>query len=154
MAKWLCLLMPHFKPLTISYFDIIFSCTWGCPGFDGIAKSCTASRTESSLNWQTNNCNFRKKRRRSWRSFFCRSTRCVSTCAGTPWALFRVWGCFLYLSGLAACSFWNTCGTLFSEYGGDACYAATVSRQLPRITKPVDVPGLPSRTGVQFSSPP
>ena len=41
-----------------------------------------------------------------------------------------------------------------SEYGGDACYAATGSRQIPRITKPVDVPGLPSRTGVQPSSPP
>ena len=98
--------------LTFHFFAIIFTCAWGCPGFDGIAKSCTASRTESSLNWQTNNCNFRKKRRRSWWGFFrSRSTRCVSSRAGTQVALFRVaWSSFT-LSGLAAHCVWSLRGT-------------------------------------------
>ena len=85
----------------------------GCPGFDGIGKSCTAGRGEGPLNWRQNNCNFRKKRRRSWWGFFrSRSTRCVSSRAGTQAALFRVaWSSFT-LSGLAAHCVWSLRGTL------------------------------------------
>ena len=39
---------------------------------------------------------------------------------------------------------------LKSEYGNDACGAATFSRQLTRTDKPVDVTALLFRTGVQF----
>jgi len=64
--------------LTFILFMITFYIVRGCPGFDGIGKSCTAGRGEGPLNWRTNNCNFRKKRGRSWRGFFrSRSTRCV-----------------------------------------------------------------------------
>jgi len=44
----------------------------------------------------------------------------------------------------------DTCTGLLPEYGDDACGAATVSRQIPRAAKPVDVPGPLIRTGVQF----
>ena len=43
---------------------------------------------------------------------------------------------------------------LFPEYGDDACNAATVSRQLPRIDKLVDVYGSLARTGVRLPPPP
>lgn len=39
---------------------------------------------------------------------------------------------------------------ILSDYGDDACSAATVSRQLPRTNKPVDVTVSLFRTGVQF----
>jgi hypothetical protein len=39
---------------------------------------------------------------------------------------------------------------LTPEYGDDAFDAATVSRQLPRINKPVDAPDPRIWTGVQF----
>ena len=41
-----------------------------------------------------------------------------------------------------------------SEYGNDACNAATDSRQIPRIAKLVDALGSHIRTGVQFSPSP
>ena len=41
----------YFYYLTCNIIRTIFLYTeWGCPGFDGNAKSCTASRTEGSLN--------------------------------------------------------------------------------------------------------
>ena len=99
--------------LTVINNMIIFYIVRGCPGFDGIGKSCTAGRGEGPLNWRQNNCNFRKKRRRSWWGFFrSRSTRCVSSRAGTQAALFRVAWCSFTLSGLAAHCVWSLRGTL------------------------------------------
>jgi len=48
----------------------------------------------------------------------------------------------------------DTSTGLPSEYGADACGAATGSRQLPRTTKPVEAPAPHIRTGVQFPPPP
>ena len=116
----LCATEAHFiLKISVNYywlqsiFMIIFYIERGCPGFDGIGKSRTAGRAEGPLNWQTNNCNFRKKRRRSWWGFFrSRSTRCVSSRAGTQVALFRVaWSSFT-LSGLAVHCVWSLHVTL------------------------------------------
>ena len=116
---WLIATEAHFILKTSLYFYltvinnmIIFYIVRGCPGFDGIGKSRTAGRAEGPLNWQTNNCNFRKKRRRSWWGFFrSRSTRCVSSRAGIQVALFRVaWHSFT-LSGLAVHCVWSLHGT-------------------------------------------
>ena len=48
----------------------------------------------------------------------------------------------------------DTSTGLLSEYGADACDAATGSRQPPRIAKPVEAPAPHIRTGVQFPPPP